>query len=70
MMGGSLGLAVLASVAAAQASHLIATGVGESLALLGGYHVAFGVGAIFAGLAAVLALRIKEMAAPSHHAAH
>jgi MFS family permease len=52
MMGGALGLAVLASAASARTDDLVATGSGELSALVGGYHVAFLVGAAFAVLAA------------------
>ncbi len=54
MMGGALGLAVLASVAASRTSHLLAAGHSHASALTGGYHVAFAIGAVFALTAAVL----------------
>jgi EmrB/QacA subfamily drug resistance transporter len=54
MMGGALGLAVLASLAARRTETLEAGGSGELEALTGGYHVAFLVGAIFAVAAAAL----------------
>ncbi len=54
MMGGALGLAVLASVAASRTSHLAATGLDHRSALVGGYHTAFLIGAGFAILAATL----------------
>jgi EmrB/QacA subfamily drug resistance transporter len=54
MMGGALGLAVLASLAARRTDTLLAEGSGELEALTGGYHVAFLVGAIFALAAAAL----------------
>ncbi len=54
MMGGALGLAVLASVAASRTGHLLADGDSHLSALVGGYHVAFMIGAAFAALAAVL----------------
>jgi MFS family permease len=55
MMGGALGLAVLASLAAARTEHLLAAGAATpSAALNGGYHAAFAVGAAFAGAAALL----------------
>jgi EmrB/QacA subfamily drug resistance transporter len=53
MMGGALGLAVLASIAAARTDTLAGAGDGELDALTGGYHLAFGVGALFALAAAV-----------------
>jgi MFS family permease len=55
MMGGSLGLAVLASIAAWYTSVVAAHGGGEVVALLAGYHVAFWIGALAALLAALLA---------------
>jgi MFS family permease len=55
MMGGALGLAVLASLAASRTGHLAASGEGRLAALAGGYHVAFVVGAIFAAAGAALA---------------
>ena len=54
MMGGALGLAVLASLAASRTDTLLASGEGELDALLGGYQLGFLVGALFAGAAAVL----------------
>ena len=54
MMGGALGLAILASIAASQTKILLASGNDQLSALTGGYHVAFLVGAFFAGLAAFL----------------
>ena len=54
MMGGALGLAVLASLAAARTNDLVAAGANAPTALTGGYHVAFAIGAAFAGAAAVL----------------
>jgi MFS family permease len=54
MMGGALGLAVLASLAASRTSSLTASGHSHLTALVGGYHVAFLVGAAFAVVAAVL----------------
>jgi hypothetical protein len=68
MMGGALGLAVLASAAASRTSTLIAQGEGEAAALTGGYHVAFLLGAAFTLLAAALAvlvLRPIAMGAPA-----
>ena len=53
MMGGALGLAVLASIAAARTDSL-SPDHGPLAALLGGYHVAFLVGAVFAAAAAAV----------------
>ena len=54
MMGGALGLAVLASLAASRTDTLLAAGAGQLDALTGGYHAAFVAGAVFAAVAAVL----------------
>lgn len=54
MMGGALGLAVLASLAEARAQSLLAAGADAQTALIGGYHIAFLVGAASAGLAALV----------------
>ena len=68
MMGGALGLAVLASVAAARTDSLAAGGEGPLAALTNGYHVAFLVGAAFAAAAAAVgAVRFRAGArAPVH----
>ena len=52
MMGGALGLAVLASLAEARSQSLLAAGADAQAALIGGYHAAFLVGAASAALAA------------------
>jgi EmrB/QacA subfamily drug resistance transporter len=54
MMGGALGLAVLASLAASRTDNLLASGDSQAEALTGGYHAAFLVGALFAFAAAAL----------------
>jgi EmrB/QacA subfamily drug resistance transporter len=54
MMGGALGLAVLASLAASRTNSLTSAGHSHLTALVGGYHLAFLVGAAFALAAAVL----------------
>jgi hypothetical protein len=55
MMGGGLGLAVLANVASSRTDALVAAGEAQGSALVGGYHAAFVVGAGFAAVAALLA---------------
>jgi MFS family permease len=65
MMGGALGLAVLASLAASRTSDLKAGGSSTVEALVGGYHAAFVAGAICALVAAALGatlLRTRSMA--------
>ncbi len=54
MMGGALGLAVLASLAASRTDSLRASGHSQLAALVGGYHVAFLAGAVFAVTAAAI----------------
>ena len=69
MMGGALGLAALASIASSRTSSLRTSGDGPLAALVGGYHAAFLVGALFAVGAAVLGaslLRTRHQAAPAH----
>jgi hypothetical protein len=65
MMGGALGLAVLASLAAARSSSLTDAGHGAIDALNGGYHVAFALGAFAAAMAAVLGGTLLRTAAPA-----
>jgi EmrB/QacA subfamily drug resistance transporter len=65
MMGGALGLAILASLAAARTNGAIELGASPVAALTDGYHAAFAMGAAFALGAAVLgvkALRIRQQA--------
>ena len=66
MMGGALGLAVLASIAASRTHTLRLGGASELSALTGGYHVAFLVGAAFAAAAAVIGGTRLRAAAPAH----
>ena len=54
MMGGALGLAVLASLAASRTSHLLAGGDAHASALTAGYHLAFLIGGAFAAIGALL----------------
>jgi EmrB/QacA subfamily drug resistance transporter len=68
MMGGALGLAVLASLAAARTNSLRDSGEGSLAALAGGYHTAFLVGALFALTAAALGTALLR--APRPAAAH
>jgi len=66
MLGGSLGLAALASIAAARTGGLAAAGVEHVVALAGGYQAAFLAGAAFVALAALsgaLLLRVLNPAA-------
>jgi hypothetical protein len=70
MLGGSLGLAVLASVAAARSAGLAETGADHLSVLAGGYQAAFLCGAGFAFLAALAGaflMRDIPMPAASGH---
>jgi predicted MFS family arabinose efflux permease len=60
MMGGSLGLAVLASLATARTNHWLVQGVGTPEALTAGYSLSFLVGAVCAAAAAGLGLLLRE----------
>jgi EmrB/QacA subfamily drug resistance transporter len=64
MMGGALGLAVLASLAASRTDTLAASGDGHLGALTGGYHVAFLVGTVFAVAAALLGAALLRTGTP------
>jgi hypothetical protein len=66
MMGGALGLAVLASLSASRTESLRDAGDGALAALTGGYHAAFVVGAVFAAGAAVLGAVLLRTSAPAH----
>jgi EmrB/QacA subfamily drug resistance transporter len=64
MMGGALGLAILASLAARRTASLTASGDSHAAALTGGYHLAFLAGAIFALVGAVLSTFVLREGAP------
>jgi MFS family permease len=55
MLGGALGLAVLAGLATARTSHLAAAGLSRLAALTGGYHAAYLTAAACTATAAMLA---------------
>jgi EmrB/QacA subfamily drug resistance transporter len=63
MMGGALGLAVLSTIADARAAELVSSGASASVALNGGYHVAFLVAAMVTGASVLLsALGLRPVA--------
>ncbi|MDT4821182.1 Multidrug resistance protein Stp [compost metagenome] len=66
MMGGALGLAVLASAAAARTTAMATAGAQMPLALNGGYNLAFLVGAVFAAAAGLIGVLLLRPAAPRH----
>ncbi len=69
MMGGALGLAVLASLAASRTDSLLASGEDQLSALTGGYHVAFVAGALCAAGAAVIGAVLLRAGAHASEAA-
>jgi EmrB/QacA subfamily drug resistance transporter len=70
MMGGALGLAVLASIADSRTANLLDSGEEQLAALTGGYHLAFFVGALFAaGAAAIGGLLLRNQPMPAHEGA-
>jgi EmrB/QacA subfamily drug resistance transporter len=70
MMGGALGLAILVSVADSRTARLLAGGDDRLSALIGGYHLAFAIGALFAiAAAAIGGLLLRDTAAVPHGAA-
>ena len=74
MMGGAVGLAVLASLAQSRTESLRASGDGVLTALTGGYHAAFLLGAVFALTAAALGAFLlnpgPQYAGAGHEGAH
>jgi hypothetical protein len=54
-VGGSLGLAVLATLATSRTEQLLASGQAPVVALTGGYHLAFAIGAGMVAAAIVVA---------------
>ena len=69
-VGGALGLAVLATLAASHTKHLLASGHSTAAALTGGYHLAFwvAVGLVLAGIALSLTVVPKLPAMAAHPA--
>jgi EmrB/QacA subfamily drug resistance transporter len=70
MMGGALGLAVLASIADSRTATLRAAGDGTLTALTGGYHLAFVAGTAFAAGAALLAAGLLRVRGAERGAVH
>jgi MFS family permease len=70
MMGGALGLAVLASLAAFRTDALEAAGRDPVEALNGGYHAALLGGALFAALAAIVSAVFLRAGRAEHASAH
>jgi EmrB/QacA subfamily drug resistance transporter len=68
MMGGALGLAVIAAVSAARTDDLLASGDDTLGALTGGYHLGFLVGGLFTVAALVIGALVLRPSAPPMHA--
>jgi EmrB/QacA subfamily drug resistance transporter len=67
-VGGALGLAVLATLSATRTSHLLAGGSSTAAALVGGYHLAFVIGAGLMAVAFLVVVTvIRPVAMPAHH---
>ena len=60
MMGGALGLAILASIAASRTAEALAGGASQAAALTAGYTAAFFAGALCAGLGALLSATLLK----------
>ena len=67
MMGGAVGLAILASLADSRHGSLIESGHDSLAALNGGYHLAFVVGAVFVVGAAAVSAALLRVEAPQAH---
>jgi MFS family permease len=67
-VGGALGLAVLATLSATHTSHLLAGGSSTVAALVGGYHLAFEIGAGLMAVAFIVVVTvIRPVAMPAQH---
>ncbi|HEX2044740.1 MAG TPA: MFS transporter, partial [Gaiellaceae bacterium] len=67
MMGGAVGLAVLASLADRRTESLLSPGEGGLAALNSGYHVAFLVGALFVVVSALVGAALLRVERPQPH---
>jgi EmrB/QacA subfamily drug resistance transporter len=70
MMGGAVGLAVLASLASSRSDTLLTAGVESLGALNRGYHLAFVVGTVFLVASAFVAATLRVETAPAHGGEH
>jgi hypothetical protein len=68
LMGGALGLAVLSTIADAHTRVQASSGVSPAQALTDGFDLAFGVGAAFSLVGAVVAALMLRNPAPAHEA--
>jgi EmrB/QacA subfamily drug resistance transporter len=70
MMGGAVGLAILASLADSRTETLLASGDDSLAALNSGYHVAFVVGAVFLVTSALVGAALLRVESPQPHGEH
>ncbi|HET6997140.1 MAG TPA: MFS transporter [Solirubrobacterales bacterium] len=68
-VGGSIGLAVLATLSTERTQQLLDDGVSNASALNSGYHVAYLIGAGLAAIAAAIAIFVLRDVAPAGHGA-
>ncbi|HEX5895352.1 MAG TPA: DHA2 family efflux MFS transporter permease subunit [Thermoleophilaceae bacterium] len=64
-VGGAIGLALLATISAERTNSLLESGEGQAEALLGGYHVAYLIGAALAVVAIIAATTILREESPA-----
>jgi EmrB/QacA subfamily drug resistance transporter len=64
-VGGAIGLALLATISAERTQSLLASGEGQAEALLGGYHVAYLIGAALAVVAIIAAATVLRSESPA-----
>lgn len=69
-VGGSIGLAVLATLSTERTNSLLADGEGHLQALNSGYHVAYLIGAALAATAVAIAVFVLRAPAPAEMPAH
>ena len=69
-VGGSIGLAVLATLSTERTNALLADGEGQLQALNSGYHVAYLIGAGLAAIAAAIAIFVLRAPSPAEMPAH
>lgn len=70
MMGGAVGLAVIAAAAAGATNALLADGIDARIALNGGYQVAFALGAVCCAVAAALGVFLRAAGSPPVPSSH
>jgi EmrB/QacA subfamily drug resistance transporter len=69
-VGGSIGLAVLATLSTERTNSLLSDGQSQAQALTSGYHVAYLVGAVLAAIAVAIAVLVLRAPRPEEMPAH